>query len=1228
MYTLGPESSLQGHSLGVNGLAIDPNPPSPDSLLYDNYDNNHANGNLNNGNDDDNNDGNKNISGIFYSAGRDGNIIAWQLCDMNLESTNYTPTQTQSLPNSHQQPQSQSSLTSPSTSVPGSVTTNNTTTAASSPFSHTKKKSISSLLISDKNESVSRLIGPSLAAFLNATPPQADIPTIPAFPPKGQNGKTVFKVAGPIHTNWVNDILLTNDKSSVISCSSDLTVKLWNPHNNTQTTVGQHQDFVKCLASSSTNSNYIYSAGLDQIINCWNLETSSNSNTNGSSASNHNNNNKNYNNPVFSINVGKDDNNNKSSIYSLAAAGSSDSPGSTILAAGGPDATVRLWDSRTASANAKPIASFLGHTDNIRSLLISENGDWVLSGSADSSIKLWSVKAGRLLHTFDMHADSVWSLHSQCPSLQVFYSSDRTGTIVKTDLRGVGTDIDKEGVCTVIAKEHDGVSTVATAGPYLWAATCNSRIHRWMDFDTTPYAFNKTFYESAEGSEVSLNEKEKEKNDEKEKTDTANANGNKDEKNQEGEKDEDQLKTHFLTIDGNACLRFNKNYVPNSVLPVDDAATLATLETGSVIYSILSNDEEEPILNLEDVIIEPLYQNPVETLQGKIGLIKHQLLPNRRHVLTLDTAGVIRMWDLIQAVELKSFGTGLSMDDIADSFHTYDVVSNWCQVNTRSGELFITLDQNSCFDAEVYADELLPEIGLEMLQKSSTQNPKLGDLPADLRINLGKWVLKNLFSHLVATEVKKDSVVREELIKKKESGTLKPRTILHSASIAPKDSAQSGSANGTQARSANNSNSPNATAKQNPGIAGRFKFSFGKNKKEKKKDDKGDGSNSEAGGNNNSATAPEKDPYADHDYIKTPFIPTWNEPELKKDDEVVLKDISSYIESRYEHRLHALGPRKENVPETEQPVIKIESNNPFLDSTDAPEQEKYGKKLQGDTATTNASSTIPIDTYLPTILSPPSALDAPILHIPDTTKLIISQLLPGSEGLVDLYRGSVGALNSGTDDLEKVESLLPEWVTRAILLNQLPVKDETKTWFVMVSCTLEEQAGPNVEPLPSLKPSNALNTNQNTQQQQQQQPQKGGPGNNQNGNATGNKAQDQSNNNNNSAAAPPPPGPDRFSGYHMLRTHKAMSYLVEKLHNNTTSSIPEFTTTPELCEEAIAHPERWLELTCQGQPVSPKMTLATVRTRMWRSGGDMILKYRRKVPCELKSAQEKSETLG
>lgn len=58
----------------------------------------------------------------------------------------------------------------------------------------------------------------------------------------------------------------------------------------------------------------------------------------------------------------------KCSIYALAV-----NPTGTLLASGSPEKVVRLWDPRSG----KRISKLTGHTDNIRALLISDDGQYV-----------------------------------------------------------------------------------------------------------------------------------------------------------------------------------------------------------------------------------------------------------------------------------------------------------------------------------------------------------------------------------------------------------------------------------------------------------------------------------------------------------------------------------------------------------------------------------------------------------------------------------------------------------------------------------------------------------------------------------------------------------------------------------------------------------------------------------------------------------------------------------
>jgi WD40 repeat protein len=66
-----------------------------------------------------------------------------------------------------------------------------------------------------------------------------------------------------------------------------------------------------------------------------------------------------------------------------------------LLASGGADRVVRLWDVRTGT----PLDILQGHSGRIWSIAFSPDGMILASGSHDGSIRLWDVHMGTLLHT-------------------------------------------------------------------------------------------------------------------------------------------------------------------------------------------------------------------------------------------------------------------------------------------------------------------------------------------------------------------------------------------------------------------------------------------------------------------------------------------------------------------------------------------------------------------------------------------------------------------------------------------------------------------------------------------------------------------------------------------------------------------------------------------------------------------------------------------------------------
>lgn len=393
---------------------------------------------------------------------------------------------------------------------------------------------------------------------------------------------TKFRASTQAHTHWVNDIVLAANNTALVSASSDLTVKIWRPlSGETEAhTLGEHADFVKCVATPR-GGDWVVSGGLDRRISLWDLSGKGKS---------------------LEIDVSGEEITEKGSVYALSA-------GRNILASGGPESVVRLWDPKSG----KRITKFVGHTDNVRSILVNEAGDTVMTASSDQTVKVWSVTAGRCMYTLTMHNDSVWSLFSDHPDLGVFYSSDRSGWVVKNDVRGTA-DMD-EGLSVAVAQEHNGVSKIVASDDWIWTASTSSSINRWRNIETGPSALLPEAYRRARAGSISSK--------------SAKA-------------------PPPSTVNGSS----QKEIPAKSILRISHAAAFPPIsspsETNLSALPNIARKGPEVDLEPEAHVVEPLDHLPEETIEGQNGLVKHKLLSDRRRVLTLDTAGDVLLWDLIR----------------------------------------------------------------------------------------------------------------------------------------------------------------------------------------------------------------------------------------------------------------------------------------------------------------------------------------------------------------------------------------------------------------------------------------------------------------------------------------------------------------------------------------------------------------------------------------------------
>jgi WD40 repeat protein len=76
-----------------------------------------------------------------------------------------------------------------------------------------------------------------------------------------------------------------------------------------------------------------------------------------------------------------------------------------LTGSGGPDGTIRLWDSQTGQERRQ----FIGHSDQVLALVFSRDGRYVLSGSADGTARLWDAQTGQELRRFTNQAGPIYA---------------------------------------------------------------------------------------------------------------------------------------------------------------------------------------------------------------------------------------------------------------------------------------------------------------------------------------------------------------------------------------------------------------------------------------------------------------------------------------------------------------------------------------------------------------------------------------------------------------------------------------------------------------------------------------------------------------------------------------------------------------------------------------------------------------------------------------------------
>ena len=176
------------------------------------------------------------------------------------------------------------------------------------------------------------------------------------------------------HTQRVKSVAISGDGVTIVSGSSDKTVKVWDAQTGAcRATLQGHTDLVWSVAISGDGTTVV-SGSEDQTVKMWDVRTGAcRATLQGHTRS----------------------------VTSMALSGD----GSTVVSVSG-DKTAKVWDARTGARRA----TLQGHTDHVSSVALSGDGSTVVSVSGDKTVNVWDARTGTCRATLQEHTSYVLSV--------------------------------------------------------------------------------------------------------------------------------------------------------------------------------------------------------------------------------------------------------------------------------------------------------------------------------------------------------------------------------------------------------------------------------------------------------------------------------------------------------------------------------------------------------------------------------------------------------------------------------------------------------------------------------------------------------------------------------------------------------------------------------------------------------------------------------------------------
>ncbi|KAJ3122877.1 hypothetical protein HK098_002416 [Nowakowskiella sp. JEL0407] len=199
------------------------------------------------------------------------------------------------------------------------------------------------------------------------------------------------------HASHIRAVSFSSDGQFLVSGSNDKTVKLWSVEAGEEVmTLNGHTSYVTSV-QFSTDGEYIVSGSNDQTAKLWSVTTGKELNTF-----------KGHSNSVTSVAIANTEDRNE-----------------RVIVSGSKDGTIKIWSNLSNDAVVL-WRTLVGHTDNVNSVAVSNDGRYIVSGGNDKVIKIWALKDGSEVRTLSGHKLMISSVTiSEDSKFIVSGSSDR-----------------------------------------------------------------------------------------------------------------------------------------------------------------------------------------------------------------------------------------------------------------------------------------------------------------------------------------------------------------------------------------------------------------------------------------------------------------------------------------------------------------------------------------------------------------------------------------------------------------------------------------------------------------------------------------------------------------------------------------------------------------------------------------------------------------------------------